>query len=305
VATTAAPLTGGLAALARSRSEWAPWLAVLDVTRAATRESAWLEAVPSAPAASDGGTPLLAGATIAVPNRLLRGWLRTLLRIADSAGTATLGAAPRADTEQLRALLEAGLREDTTRIASLAQTLGADAGALGAVAALAPVPLLRACAERWAPHVPRAWAHGWCPVCGSWPAFAEARGLENARRLRCARCAADWPTAWLRCPYCGEDDHMRLGSLVVTLDQERDPAASGLARVATSIDTCGRCRGYLKTMTTLGPTPADDLGLIDLATVELDVAALEHGYARPTGPGAALGAHVSAAGGRLSGWWHS
>ena len=58
-------------------------------------------------------------------------------------------------------------------------------------------------------------------------------------------------------------------------------------------------------MTTLGPTPADDLGLVDLATVELDVAALEHGYARPTGPGAALGAHVSAAGGRLSGWWHS
>jgi len=98
---------------------------------------------------------------------------------------------------------------------------------------------------------------------------------------------------------------MRLGSLVVTLDRERGPAASELARVATSIDTCGRCRGYLKTMTTLGPTPADDLGLIDLATVEFDVAALEHGYARPTGPGAALGAHVSAAGGRLSGWWHS
>src|SRR6185436_9319126 len=121
--------------------------------------------VPSAPAGSDGDTPLLAGATITVPTRLLRGWLRTLLRTADSAGTATLGVAPRADADQLRALLEAGLLGDITRIASLAQALAADAGALGAVAALAPVPLLRACADRWAPHVPRAWAHGWCPVC--------------------------------------------------------------------------------------------------------------------------------------------
>ena len=36
-------------------------------------------------------------------------------------------------------------------------------------------------------------------------------------------------------------------------------------------------------MTTLGPTPADELGLLDLATVELDVATLAQGYIRPAG----------------------
>ena len=66
------------------------------------------------------------------------------------------------------------------------------------------------------------------------------------------------------------------------------------------------CRGYLKTVTTLTPTSADDLALLDLATVELDVAAIEHGYARPAGPALPLGARVatSRAGG-LAGWWRS
>jgi len=306
VATTTASSSLGLVGLARSRPEWAPWLAVLDVTRAATHDPAWSAAVPAAPAAGD-ATPLLAGATIAAPARLLRRWLRELMHTAAGAGAATLGTAARADLDQLAALLEAGLRQDTARVAALAQSFGAAAGALGAVAALAAVPLLHACAERWAADVPKTWAHGWCPICGAWPAFAEARGLENARRLRCARCAADWPTTWLRCPYCGVDDHTLLGSLVVTLDPERapDPASPRLARVATTVDTCASCRGYLKTVTTLVPTPSDDLGLIDLATVELDVAALEHGYARPAGPGAPLGARVSVAGGRLAGWWRS
>ena len=77
----------------------------------------------------------------------------------------------------------------------------------------------------------------------------------------------------------------------------RDPIRS------TTVETCLACRGYLKTVTTLGPTPADELGLLDLATVDLDVAAIGSGYSRPVGPGAPLGARVRArTGGLLSGW---
>lgn len=41
----------------------------------------------------------------------------------------------------------------------------------------------------------------------------------------------------------------------------------------------------MKSVTTLGPCPPDELLLLDLETVELDVAALEHGYRRPDGLG--------------------
>ena len=68
------------------------------------------------------------------------------------------------------------------------------------------------------------------------------------------------------------------------------------------MDTCAACRGYLKTVTTLAPTPAADLGLLDLTTVDLDVAALARGYARPAGPGAELGARVVVRE-RRRGWW--
>jgi FdhE protein len=156
------------------------------------------------------------------------------------------------------------------------------------------VPLLRATAERWRERLPAAWSRGYCPLCGAWPTLAEARGLERDRRLRCGRCAADWPFAWLQCVYCGMDDHARLGSLV---------GEAEAARRASSVDTCLACHGYLKTVTTLGPTPANELALLDLTTVPLDVAALEQGYRRPAGPGAALHARVCPrAAGRLAGW---
>lgn len=246
---TAAP---SLAEVARGRAEWRPWLALLEATHEATRDTAWAAAVPASPAATDGHAPLLAGATLTVDPRLLRRWLGRAIRTA-AAGTAVpLAAAARADTDRLAALLEAGLVEDAGRVAAISAALGVDAGALGAVAGVAPVPLLRACAARWANRVPPAWSHGACPMCGAWAAFAELRGLEQARHLRCLRCAADWATSWLRCPFCGADDHETLGSLVLTLPPE-DDGPLRLARVATGVDTCAACRGYLKTVTTLAP----------------------------------------------------
>jgi FdhE protein len=265
--------------LARSRAEWRPWLGVIEAVREATGDTAWRLALPEAPADGDGRTPLLAGVTLTVEVRRLRRWFASLLeRAAASGGPAgTLADVAHADTDRLAALLEAGLAQDAERLAALAQSVGADAGALQAVAAVAPIPLLRACGERWAARVPPTWNAGYCPVCGAWPILAEARGLERARRLRCVRCAADWATAWLRCPYCDTSDHHRLGALV--------PDATPQTR---RVETCGVCRGYLKTITTLSPTPADDLAVLDLTTVELDLAAMTAGYARPARPACEL-----------------
>jgi FdhE protein len=285
-----------LAGIARSHAEWRPWLAVLEVVAEAAGDRGWRLAVPAVPEPPDDARPLLSGATLTPDARLARRWLRRLLETAAEAGgpAAALAGAARADDDVHAELLESGLAQDSARISGLAMRLGVEPQALAAVAVVAPVPLLRACAERWRDRLSNGWSHGYCPLCGAWPALAEARGLERARRLRCGRCAADWAFGWLRCVYCGMDDHARLGSLVSEVEA---------ARRASSVDTCLACRGYLKTMTTLGPTPADDLPLLDLTTVELDVAALEQGYLRPDGPGAALRARVQPrAAGLLGGW---
>jgi FdhE protein len=269
-----------LADLARSRAEWRPWFDVLEAVREAARDPAWDTTVPS-PAAD--AVPVLAGATVTVPARQLSRWLGHLFTRAAGGGGAAAGlaAVATAGSDHLAAIFEAALEEDADRLTALADELGADAGALQAVAAVAPVPLLRACARRWAGRVPPAWDGGHCPVCGSWPLLAEARGLERTRRLRCGRCASDWATAWLRCPFCDTREHERLGALVAEDAPE-----------TRRVETCEVCRGYLKTITTLAATPAEDLGLLDLTTVELDVAAVAAGYARPTRRACALGVRL-------------
>jgi FdhE protein len=47
------------------------------------------------------------------------------------------------------------------------------------------------------------------------------------------------------------------------------------------VATCLSCKGYLKTLATLQPSPAYAVPLDDLATIDLDIAAMERGYTRP------------------------
>ena len=191
----------GVAEAARSHAEWRPWLVVIEAVAEATGDRTWRLAVPEAPATTDPDAPLLTGAVLAPDVRLVRRWCRRLLETAAQAGgaAAALASAGRADDGALAELLDSALAQDAARVSALAVRLGVEPEALGAVAGVVAVPLLRACAERWRDRVPSAWRHGYCPLCGAWPALAEARGLERARRLRCGRCAGDWSFAGLRC----------------------------------------------------------------------------------------------------------
>ena len=45
------------------------------------------------------------------------------------------------------------------------------------------------------------WDRGYCPFCGSWPAFIEAH--DDAHVLRCSYCALGWSLQSHRCVYCG------------------------------------------------------------------------------------------------------
>ena len=212
----------------------------------------------------------------------IRHWVRRLLKHLRQDAKGRL--ATRAASRRLDALafFEAALCLDEPRLGEEAKKVGIDPAALGAVAFLTAMPLLHACGQFLSGQLPAAWPYGYCPVCGVWPTLAELCGLERAHRLRCGRCGTGWRTTWLRCPYCGEYDHQRLGFLV--------PEGSVETR---KVATCLSCKGYLKTLTTLQASPGYAIPLDDLATIDLDIAAMERGYARPQQLGYRLDFRVS------------
>jgi FdhE protein len=246
--------------IARTTPQWRPWLRRLDAAieeDAARRFDAMRVVLDPHPTPR---APRLRGARLEVPRGAAVPWL------ARSLGRAV------ARRHGLDALAFA-VQGDATRLEALAVVVGRGGDGLAARAAACAVPVLHAFRRR-VEGGPRTDAvAGTCPTCGAWPSLAESRGLERARRLRCGRCGDDWPHAWLRCVFCGEDDHRKQGSLV--------PESGGEAR---RVETCASCRGYVKTTATVGGLAPESVPLEDLATVDLDVAAIDRGFRRPAAP---------------------
>jgi FdhE protein len=170
-------------------------------------------------------------------------------------------------------LVAASLSRDQGRIHAAACQMGFAPDLLWLAAELAAGPLafmmqrdlVQANAEVAA--LVSGWPHGYCPICGSWPALAELKG--GARILRCSFCAAAWQPQREACVYCGEE-----GQAFVALAP--DPA-----RADRRLELCEVCRGYLKAVPAGTLTPFPLLAVEDLATMDLDVAASERGFGRP------------------------
>jgi FdhE protein len=268
-----------LSRLAARDPEWRTWIALLETTLRVAAEGGWDHALsPLTDALSGRAAPLLCRHQVHVDTDRLGHLLRGLAAILPaSAGLNRYDPSPLEALE----LVVAAVAQDWSAIGAIATRAGVPDDALATIAPLASWPLLQACGRRLAPYIPADWDHGYCPVCGAWPLLSELRGLERARRLRCGRCAADWPLPWLSCAYCGERRHERLGSLVSEgqLDGRK-------------IETCAECRGYMKSVSTLEPlTPAGVL-LTDLETVELDLVAHERAWIRPDRPACALAVQI-------------
>jgi len=273
-ATLAAPTAD---ALAREHPEFRGWLDLLAAVREEAGSATWADATPDVAVTA----PLLAGTILAIEPGLAAAWLRRLFDVAAASAPAVAGAADRLDP---LAALEAAIALDTPRIDTLADAAGLPREPLRAVLPLAAYPWLERCGAQVAGRAGVLdHAQAWCPICGAWAALAEARGLEGAWHLRCGRCGGDWRAEWLRCAFCGTDEHARLRSLV--------SETTGQARRA---EGCAACGAWMKTITTLGAGSTGELRLLDLATVDLDVAALERGWKRPAGLGARLDVRVVA-----------
>ena len=105
------------------------------------------------------------------------------------------------------------------------------------------------------------------PDRGSWPVLIALEG--RARSLRCSYCATPWQMREHACAYCGESAER----LRILAPDDGHPGRL--------LETCDACGGYLK-MIALESAPLFPLLAIeDLATVDLDRAAMELGYQRP------------------------
>ena len=269
--------------LGREFPEWRPWLTLVEEVLRETRDPKWEACVPEPPASQARKVPLLAGAKLALEITAVGGWFERLIQTAHRSGAPKMSTLNGIQQKRVNTvdLFTFALCQNSQGLQETAIDLGVDADALQAVTLLAPIPFLQACNRRWAPAIAESWMAGYCPVCGAWPAFAEMRGIERSRYLRCGRCGSGWQALCLSCSYCGVTDHEELVSLV--------PEKSGANAV---IEACKRCLGYVKTFTTLQGSPPAEVMVDDLASVDLDIAALEQGYGRPTGAGYALDINI-------------
>jgi FdhE protein len=119
---------------------------------------------------------------------------------------------------------------------------------------------------------------GFCPACASRPVASVVRiggDRANLRYLVCSLCSAEWHVSRIRCTSCESEKDVKY----LALQSREDARDTG---PATRAEACDACMTYLKIFyqekdPNLEPV-ADDL-----ATIALDLAVDEQGYAR-SGP---------------------
>jgi FdhE protein len=243
---------------------WQKWIDLVELAVAEAQQPAWSGCVhvrEQRPA----DAPLLHGATlrVSVPRAT-----EFAGRLAEALGIVALEA-----VEPL-ALIRAGVERDGSQTENAATKFAVSSDRVALLGQLCALPLLLNAARTLSPEASRTWQRGYCPVCGAWPAMVEMRGIQRERRMRCGCCGSDWLLPVLRCAFCDEIDHQKLGSLLSEGNEQH-----------VRVETCASCHGYLKSITTLGALPYTVLAMKDMSTVTFDLAARDRGYARPAHAG--------------------
>jgi FdhE protein len=224
------------------------------------------------------GVPVLTGEPIPVPAGVIK---PILLQLCDALADGGAGDAAvhirdaiGSGNIEVGSLLTASLKRDQSAIRTGATHRGLSPDLVWLIAELAVSPfthtLQRLLLHADAPPLVdalAAWNRGYCLACGSWPALAEV--VAGHRTLRCSFCSSAWELSTYACIYCRE-----AGEPFVT-------AAPDAERKDRRLEVCSTCGGYLKTIDLGELSPFPLLAISDIETTDLDVAAMEHGYARP------------------------
>jgi FdhE protein len=233
------------------------------------------------------GVPALFGEPVPLPQQLLTLALRDFCeRLATGRTEETARAIQTAFDGSLApaAVISACFSRDQMQVRGLAQQAGAAPDLLWLIAELAVAPLAHllqrqlfdaatagaASSGAALADALTAWDRGFCPACGSWPALLEAN--DDGHTLRCAFCVLGWTIGSYRCVYCGND-----GEDFITAAPVADVPGRRL-------QFCGECGGYAKVLDLPRPTEFPLVAIEDLASLDLDMLAMERQYRRPALP---------------------
>jgi FdhE protein len=111
------------------------------------------------------------------------------------------------------------------------------------------------------------WRKVHCPLCGSLPALSLLKGEGGMRYSLCSYCGCQWRVDRLSCSVCGSKEQGALHYFC------------GEGEEAHRIDLCDACHHYIKTID-YRSLEGSDPSLEDLATLHLDVVAVQKGYKR-------------------------
>jgi FdhE protein len=216
------------------------------------------------------GVPILVGEPIPVPLHVLKSAFLKLCEAlaAGGAGDAAEHIKQSVESGQMEAgsLLTASLSRNQEAIRAGAVHRGLAPDLVWLLAELAASPFAHALQTALLTSKSE-WNHGYCAACGSWPAMMEV--VDGHRILRCSFCASAWERDEYSCTYCGNSSEA-----FVT-------AAPDPERIQRRLELCGACQGYLKTVDVPALSPFPLLAIYDMETMDLDLAAMEHGYSRP------------------------
>jgi len=112
------------------------------------------------------------------------------------------------------------------------------------------------------------WLKGFCPICGSLPLLNLLKEEVGKRSLLCSFCGYQWRIERLFCPFCNNKEQESLHYFYAEGEE------------TYRIDLCDKCHQYIKTID-LRKIEEIDSTLEDLATLHLDILAIQKGYKRP------------------------
>jgi FdhE protein len=167
----------------------------------------------------------------------------------------------------LKKLLKEGVGEQ--KIEQMADELGLDKKVFSFLFQNSAKPSIKAGMEQLRGELdPETWLKGYCPMCGSLPSLSLLKEEVGKRYLFCSHCGYQWRIDRLFCPFCENKD------------QESLQYFYGEGEETHRIDFCEKCHQYIKTIDYRNLQESDPV-LEDLATLHLDILAIQKGYKRP------------------------
>lgn len=163
-------------------------------------------------------------------------------------------------------LFEAILKKDHAALAAIAEDVGLDPDGLRYLALVALGPEMEALRNAVSDRIDTEnWDYGYCPLCGSTPNMAYFDD-SGKRYLYCELCGTEWAHQRIGCPFCGNQDHEKLGYL--------EPEQEEGHRVYF----CRKCLKYIKTLDKRVIEDTAPMELENIVTLHLDLLAVEAGF---------------------------